>query len=139
MAAAEKPEPGGKTGGIKVHGHWMLEVRNPDGTLASRKEFENGLVTGLGGGSNALALLLSGEAAFGGWWVTLTTNVNNNAGYNIAQAPLCPFLAPTFGCANSLTVVVPNNPFGTQVVLQGTVPFTSSATIYMVGTSFGHM
>src|SRR5262245_35623432 len=27
--------------GIKVHGHWTIDVRNPDGSLASHNEFEN--------------------------------------------------------------------------------------------------
>ncbi|MDP3716353.1 MAG: hypothetical protein Q8T13_01135 [Acidobacteriota bacterium] len=29
--------------GIKVHGNWVIEVRNPDGTLASQTEFKNAL------------------------------------------------------------------------------------------------
>jgi hypothetical protein len=42
IPAGEKSK-GGKDEGIKVHGHWVLEIRNPDGSLASRKEFENSL------------------------------------------------------------------------------------------------
>lgn len=30
---------------IKVHGRWTIEVRNPDGTLAERREFDNALTT----------------------------------------------------------------------------------------------
>jgi hypothetical protein len=42
-AAAHEPEESGKApgDGIKVHGHWTIDVRNPDGTLASHNEFEN--------------------------------------------------------------------------------------------------
>jgi hypothetical protein len=40
--SAAKPQ-GGPQEGIKVHGHWVIEVRNPDGTLSTRREFENGL------------------------------------------------------------------------------------------------
>lgn len=29
--------------GIAVHGHWVIDVRNADGTLASHHEFENAL------------------------------------------------------------------------------------------------
>jgi hypothetical protein len=29
--------------GIQVRGHWIIEVRDPDGTLADRREFENAL------------------------------------------------------------------------------------------------
>ena len=31
--------------GIKVHGHWVLQVKNADGTLGERREFDNSLVT----------------------------------------------------------------------------------------------
>lgn len=34
---------GGQHEGIKVHGHWMIEVRNRDGQLVLRTEFENSL------------------------------------------------------------------------------------------------
>ena len=29
--------------GIKVHGHWTIEVRNPDGKVVTHTEFENAL------------------------------------------------------------------------------------------------
>jgi len=39
-----KPESGGGMHeGIKVHGHWTIEVRNPNGKLLSHTEFENSL------------------------------------------------------------------------------------------------
>lgn len=41
-------QPDATSGGIQVHGHWTIEVRNPDGSLASRREFENALVPGEG-------------------------------------------------------------------------------------------
>ena len=46
-ANANVPESEGAKGpqeGIKVHGHWVIEVRNPDGTVATRREFENAYV-----------------------------------------------------------------------------------------------
>jgi len=33
--------------GIKVHGRWVIEIRDPDGTLVTHREFDNGL-TGIG-------------------------------------------------------------------------------------------
>ena len=55
--------------GIKVHGHWAIEVRNPDGTLASHTEFENALMPG---GAGILAMLLGRTApTVRGWTVTL--------------------------------------------------------------------
>jgi hypothetical protein len=32
-----------KDEGIHVHGHWVMDVRNPDGTLAVHREFDNAL------------------------------------------------------------------------------------------------
>ena len=32
------------TEGLQVHGHWRVVVRNPDGSIASRHEFNNALV-----------------------------------------------------------------------------------------------
>ena len=29
--------------GVKVHGHWVIDVKNPDGTLAQHRDFENSL------------------------------------------------------------------------------------------------
>jgi len=36
---------GGMLEGIKVHGHWVIEVRNPDGRLVQRRDFENSLTS----------------------------------------------------------------------------------------------
>lgn len=36
---------GGPKEGIKVHGRWTIDIRNPDGTLVSHREFENALQT----------------------------------------------------------------------------------------------
>jgi hypothetical protein len=44
--AQAQPPAGGVSGphqGIKLHGHWVIEIRNPDGTLSSRHEFDNRL------------------------------------------------------------------------------------------------
>jgi len=65
---AAKPPSKGSQEGIKVHGHWTLEVKNPDGSLARRVEFENNLTTATnfaGGtfGAQALVALLSGNAS----------------------------------------------------------------------------
>jgi len=53
--------------GIKVHGHWVLQVKNADGTLGERREFNNSLVPGgaYGGGDQLIAGLLSGNLAAG--------------------------------------------------------------------------
>ena len=58
MAVAAEPGSGAQADGIKVHGHWTIEVRNADGTLDKRHEIENALITTTGGGSGLLAGLL---------------------------------------------------------------------------------
>ena len=60
--AAQRPE------GITVRGHWVIDVKNTDGTLASRTEFDNALVEA---GQNTLAGLLMGGPPVSGWAVQL--------------------------------------------------------------------
>jgi len=43
---SEAAPSSGEQVAIKVHGHWTIEVRNPDGTLAEHREFENAYVGG---------------------------------------------------------------------------------------------
>jgi hypothetical protein len=54
--AATPKKPGGE--GIKVHGHWVMDIRNADGTLAKHLDFQNSLTTG---GSASTALFSSGD------------------------------------------------------------------------------
>ena len=69
----ENPEPPAKPGdpegeGVEVHGHWVIDVRNPNGKLVEHREFENSLVTRPGGllsGDQLLAGLLSGNLTAG--------------------------------------------------------------------------
>src|SRR2546428_3795116 len=49
-ASARAESKGGQVEGIKVHGHWTIDVRNPDGKLVMHREFENAL-TAHGGGA----------------------------------------------------------------------------------------
>jgi hypothetical protein len=47
-AAAQKSAPaasgaGGPHDGIVVHGHWVIDVKNPDGSVAEHRDFENNL------------------------------------------------------------------------------------------------
>jgi len=78
--------------GIKVHGHWTIDVRNTDGSLDKHVEFENNLVTtnlsDTAGGSALLYLLLNGSGSFaapstpnsqaGGWAINLQAPSGSN-------------------------------------------------------------
>jgi hypothetical protein len=75
---AETAKPGND--GIKIHGHWVLEVKNPDGKLVDRREFENSLVTYAAGafptGDQILAALLSGNATAGDPAIVFISNAS---------------------------------------------------------------
>jgi hypothetical protein len=72
--------------GLKVHGHWIMEVRNPDGTSAQHIEFENALANL---GARYLSDVLGRKYSVGEMRVFL----NGNA---------CPF--------NSCMLAEPSNP-----------------------------
>lgn len=56
--SAKAKSSGGQQEGIKVHGHWSIDIRNPNGSLASHFEFENAMVDG----GSLLTGLLNGGA-----------------------------------------------------------------------------
>ncbi|MGA8222073.1 MAG: hypothetical protein WB780_10510 [Candidatus Acidiferrales bacterium] len=58
--------------GIKVHGHWTIDVHNPDGSLVSHREFENSLQQG----ALALAGILGHQSTVGFWDVLLYASPN---------------------------------------------------------------
>jgi hypothetical protein len=64
--AAEVPE--GISDGVKVHGHWKIEVFEPDGTRVSSYEFDNALDPFAKG---TLRYLLDSQMSHGGWAVAL--------------------------------------------------------------------
>ncbi|MBC8273346.1 MAG: hypothetical protein H8E40_00025 [Chloroflexi bacterium] len=57
---------GGTQEGIKVHGHWTIEVSDPDGTLVERREFDNAFVD-----SGILARLLARQRTVAFWRIKL--------------------------------------------------------------------
>lgn len=63
-ATADKEHAGGPHEGIKVHGHWLIDVRNPNGTLAEHRDFENAYV-------GNLPAVLAGQVSIGGWQIAL--------------------------------------------------------------------
>lgn len=139
---------GGNHEGITVHGHWAIEVRNPDGKVVSHTEFENSLQPA---GKSLLAAVLSGYAP-GGWMITLNGPSGEGPCTNSAAtsgAGECGIVAsgsyfateqcPGRGdqCFTTLSV---SNPFpvtGTEtntVILQGTATAGASGTISDVET-----
>ena len=125
-AAAQKKHAGGKNEDIQVHGHWLLEVRNQDGSLARRVEFENSLIAG---STLALAQTLNG-GAFAGGWVIYLYQPSGGFPFTITQnAQACAALLPfSLACSPSLTIGL--SPDLTQLILQGTsAPMASATTL----------
>jgi hypothetical protein len=58
----------GQQEGIKVHGHWTIEVRNPNGTLVTHREFENALTPS---GGLCLSFILTRNGTPGLWRIHL--------------------------------------------------------------------
>jgi hypothetical protein len=62
---------GGLNTGIQVHGHWKIVVRNPDGTVATRRDFENSITFN---GAYLLQNILGGTMTPGAWAIGLSGN-----------------------------------------------------------------
>jgi len=59
---------GGLHEGVKVHGHWNIAVKNPNGTLVETRDFENSLASN---GGLLLVGTLSGYIVPGDWMIVL--------------------------------------------------------------------
>jgi hypothetical protein len=103
---AEKSAAKGPHEGITIHGHWTIEVKNPDGTIASRQDFENAIDPIEG--ADALTGLLSGEYVTEGFLIDLyaPTGLLCNNGFAGSPAPDCllldtrnPLLCPSTSIA----------------------------------------
>jgi len=128
IAAQERRE------GITVHGHWTIDVRNPDGTLVSHREFENAL---LGSGKTFAAQLFSGTAVPGPWAIALLGDLTNGAICTAGIAGVCgitqgPPEGFGFGATSSpnLTLTPGNGAF----TLSGSIQAASRGSIASVQT-----
>jgi len=104
-AQQARPRSGGE--GIKVHGHWKIVVRNADGSFVKQTEFENSLVTPLGG-DLVMSQLLNQQAVIAGWAVFADSTTST---------ALCP-LASTGG--NSCGIVYQTVSLGTPNLVYAT-------------------
>jgi hypothetical protein len=125
-------DPTGRPGArIQVHGHWIIEVRDPDGTVVRHREFENALASP---GPRLLAEVLSRTFTAGRWRVSLVA----------APSPLCgasgcsihePVDISGPGIFSNLTVALGGG--GDTVVLSGSVTADNDTSITVVNTAFG--
>jgi hypothetical protein len=116
-SAEEKPSGDGGQGDIKVHGHWTIEVRDPDGTVVSHREFENSIQQG----AQALTAILGHQAASGFWSVDLYVSPNcgnvNSPACIIAEPGPPLFIVPP----NSTNLVASVTNSGASLTLAGSV------------------
>jgi hypothetical protein len=77
--ASQAAPSSGPREGIHVHGHWVIEVRNPDSTLVDRREFENALTEN---GKKMLVALLNPvtETNFWEWNLWIGGEIPSGAG-----------------------------------------------------------
>jgi hypothetical protein len=135
--ATEEAKKKGPGEGIQVHGHWTIEVKDPDGKVATHREFENNLVGGTGSntGSSFLTELLLGYTSSGGLFVTLVLTPpgggpsSNVALQTFASGFTCPTNSSTNLCSNTLTAGVFANGLGFSLTGQiiGTQAFPMPA------------
>lgn len=121
--------PRGATEGIPVYGEWVIEVRDPDGTLVSRHEFHNSLTSE---GGAFLARLLGRRATAGLWQVQLIGTRSPCVG-------LCLISEPTaaFGTNKTLSVSAPTaGPNAGKLVLAGTITAGADGDVNAVATVF---
>jgi hypothetical protein len=119
--AKAKPS-GGPNEGIKVHGHWSIDIRNPNGSLASHFEFENAMVDG----GSLLTGLLNGGAVTK-WRIDLDGTLG------VSNAPC----SGNSGCLVDATQgFAPGAPGQRLFQLQGTVTANQAGRIERVSTQW---
>jgi hypothetical protein len=144
--AEESPSKGSHEG-IKVHGHWTIEVKNADGTVASHSEFENAIVNGYG--QDVITGTLSGEYVSGGFFISLNGSVGTGSGDGLCgnfgnctltdsrNTTICP-PANSPGVCGHLTYTpnpTPGPGFSTVgYTLAGTIPPSNAGTITSVAS-----
>jgi hypothetical protein len=124
---------------VKVHGHWKIVVKNPDGSIAETRDFENSLVTGVGGGGSVLSILLGGVGSSGGLLIDLNPK---GGGTSICGKTDCAIVASTttgagavfctgsgVSCATGLTTTI-----GSTLVLAGQLTASQTGNVGLVNT-----
>ena len=121
--ATSEHKPGEE--GIKVHGHWILDVKDKDGKLVEHRDFHNALV---GDGATTLITLLAGMSSAEGLEVGLATAADPYA-YGLyvpssAFATACPNYF-TYACYANLTRSFGSNTQTSKlnsIILTGSIP-----------------
>ena len=117
--------------GIMVHGHWTIDVKNPDGSLVSHNEFENALTAD---GAAAMSQVLGHADSSVGWAIQFNTALGP---FYIVEPALAvagsPF-AGTHTSANLIVTAPTSGPGYGQLVLAGSTQAPGAYSIPAVGT-----
>lgn len=128
----EKHSAKGAKEGISVHGHWRIEVRNPDGSVAKHIEFENSICptqTGFNhnfdnpntvfpGGALFLSQLATGQSTLGAWMIFLGNQSELNKTSNVPA-----------GCKSAGPLVVGSSALTGYVLVQNIGIFADLSSI----------
>ena len=138
--AVQKPAAGINQG-MKMHGHWTIDIKNPDGSLAQHHEFENSIQYD---GQNYLVGLLSGYATPGAMGIYFTAQSGGtapcSAAYNFCAIVTSLTTAPAvnlcgnYYCAPGLTIT-PTFGVGPTLKLAGSITANEAGTIGIVATT----
>ena len=127
---------GGPQEGIKVHGHWSIVIKNPDGSVASHHDFENALAPEAT--QTLTTLLLGTNTVFpgqNGWAVELdampaATYYITQPNFPAAYLPPNPSLTTTLSIQLGSVGQIPSSIFH----LSGTTKFAAASSITGVKT-----
>lgn len=144
--AAQPGEAGakGEDTGIKVHGHWVINVLTPDGQLVSHTEFDNSLQST---GMTVLATTLAGYNTIGRWELsfagtlgpctTLYSSTTISGTCIIRQGPAAVTSCGTSGCVSNIMGSPRALPGATTMQLVGALTFPSAGNVTQVETIVG--
>ena len=128
--------PGSPAEGIAVHGHWTIEVRNPDGSLVVHREFDNALQSR---GNETIISILAREKVAGRWNVVVVgsptppcrgSSTDMNCSVSEATEP---GTAPDV--FKTLTVTKAGTGDAAKLVLSGRVTIANTTNINQVATN----
>ena len=125
---------------VKVHGHWTIVITNPDGSVASRHEFENALLQGQG--DALLAGLLGRTMTTGNWIIELDATGTNPKPCSSGGPAPCQITEPNGSALTgeqifaNLTVQVTGTTHN-QVTLSGSAKSANGGQIAQVSTDVG--
>lgn len=139
IPASSSAPTGAPQEGIKVHGHWTLEVRNPDGSLAEHREFENEYE-----GKWTIAKFLARQDSVGGWRIVIEDWMFHDHPFLDGSSPHEGYIVESSHTATdayyfkNLTVTTPHDagdPNWCKLVLSGTATAQRDGKINCVYTN----